>query len=96
VAKEAVLVNENDVVLALSENTGAYEELGAFAITLHPFDLQQQADALFAALTMDRGERRDRRRACEAIVRENDVAKWLREQLVDARRLQRANRSSRG
>jgi trehalose 6-phosphate synthase len=87
VAKEAVLVNENDGVLALSENTGAFEELGAFAVTLHPFDVQQQADALFAALSMERRERRDRQMACAAIVQENTVAKWLHEQMFDLRRL---------
>jgi trehalose 6-phosphate synthase len=49
VAKEAVVVNTRDGVLALSENTGAHQELGAFAVTLHPFDIQQQADALYQA-----------------------------------------------
>jgi len=86
VAKESVLVNERNGVLALSENTGAFEELGKFAVTLHPFDIQQQADALFAALTMDADERRERLEACAAVVRENDIAKWLREQLRDVRR----------
>jgi len=86
VAKESVLVNERDGVLALSENTGAFEELGEHAVTLHPCDIQQQADALFTALTMDREERRERLRACAAIVRENDIAKWLDEQLRDVRR----------
>ncbi|MDQ4095707.1 MAG: trehalose-6-phosphate synthase [Actinomycetota bacterium] len=86
VAKESVLVNERDGVLALSENTGAFEELGKFALTLHPFDIQQQADALFDALTMDAQERRERLEACAAVVRENDIAKWLREQLRDVRR----------
>jgi trehalose 6-phosphate synthase len=89
VAKEAVLVNENDGVLALSENAGAYEELGAFAVTLYPFDIQQQADALFVALSMDRRERRDRQKACATIVRENTVAKWLNEQMLDIRSLRR-------
>ena len=87
VAKEAILVNEQHGVLALSENTGAHEELGAFALTLHPFDLQQQADALFEALTMGAEERRDRHEASHAVVRENDVSKWLREQLADLDRL---------
>ena len=91
VAKEAALVNECDGVLALSENTGAFEELGQHAVALHPFDIQQQADALFEALTMDRAERRERRDACATIVRDNDVAKWLREQLVDVRRLRDAD-----
>ncbi|MGH8999005.1 MAG: alpha,alpha-trehalose-phosphate synthase (UDP-forming) [Acidimicrobiia bacterium] len=81
VAKEAVLVNERNGVLALSENTGAHAELGAFAVTLHPFDITQQAEALHQALTMDPAERKARRETCAAVVRENDVAKWLDEQL---------------
>jgi trehalose 6-phosphate synthase len=83
VAKESVVVNRRDGVLALSENTGAHQELGAFAVTLHPFDIQQQADALHEALTMDRGLRRARREAAAAVVEENDIAKWLDTQLTD-------------
>ena len=83
VAKEAVVVNRRDGVLALSENTGAHQELGAFAVTLHPFDIQQQADALHAALTMDRDLRRARREAAARVVEENDIAKWLTAQLSD-------------
>jgi trehalose 6-phosphate synthase len=83
VAKESIVVNDRHGVLALSENTGAHDELGAFAVTLHPFDLQQQADALYGALTMPGPERRDRREACARVVRQNDVAKWLEAQLAD-------------
>jgi len=83
VAKEAVVVNGRDGVLALSERTGAHQELGAFAITLHPFDIQQQADALHEALTMDRSLRRARREAAAAVVEENDITKWLSAQLTD-------------
>jgi trehalose 6-phosphate synthase len=83
VAKEAVVVNRRDAVLALSENTGAHQELGAFAVTLHPFDIQQQADALHAALTMDPALRRSRREAAATVVEENDIAKWLNAQLAD-------------
>ncbi|HEV8624469.1 MAG TPA: trehalose-6-phosphate synthase [Acidimicrobiia bacterium] len=86
VAKESIMVNRRDGVLALSENTGAYEELGAFAVTLHPFDIQQQADALYEALTMPAEERRDRRDACVKVVEQNDVAKWLQMQLADISR----------
>jgi trehalose 6-phosphate synthase len=83
VAKEAVVVNTRAMVLALSENTGAHQELGAFAVTLHPFDIQQQADALFAALTMDPAERRARRQAAATVVEANDITKWLTSQLLD-------------
>ncbi|HEX2048864.1 MAG TPA: trehalose-6-phosphate synthase [Acidimicrobiales bacterium] len=87
VAKEAVIVNQRDGVLALSENTGAHEEMGAFALTVNPFDIQQQADAFYAGLVMDPEERRERHAACEATVRGNDIDKWLSEQLADVRRL---------
>ena len=90
VAKEAALVSEGEGVLALSETAGAHEELGEFALTLYPFDVQQQADAIYAALTMDRQERRDRLASAARVVRENDVAKWLRDQLRDVAELQRA------
>jgi trehalose 6-phosphate synthase len=83
VAKEAVSVSRRDAVLALSENTGAHEELGAFAVTLHPFDVQQQADALYEALMMAPSKRRELREAAADIVRANDVAKWLAFQLAD-------------
>jgi len=83
VAKEAVSVSRRDAVLALSENTGAHEELGAFAVTLHPFDIQQQADGLYEALMMPPTQRRELREAAADIVRANDVAKWLAFQLAD-------------
>ena len=63
VSKEAVSVSRRDAVLALSENTGAHEELGAFAVTLYPFDIQQQADALHQALMMPATQRREMREA---------------------------------
>ncbi len=83
VAKEAVVVNERDMVLALSEATGAHGELGRFALTLHPFDVGQQADALHRALTMPRALRRDLREQAAAVVRHNDVGRWLQAQLDD-------------
>ncbi len=85
VAKEAVVVNQRDGVLALSENAGAHDELGAFALTLHPFDLQQQADAFYSALVMDAEERRERHAACVEVVEGNDIDKWLAKQLADVR-----------
>ena len=87
VAKEAVIVNQRQGVLALSENTGAHEEMGASALTLHPFDIQQQAAAFYEGLMMEAEERRERHEACVAIVRGNDIDKWLHEQLVDVREL---------
>ena len=83
VAKEAVLVNERDGVLLLSENAGAHEELGQHAITVYPFDIQQTADAMYEALTMDEEERKRRLQAAADEVRANDVERWLNRQLAD-------------
>jgi trehalose 6-phosphate synthase len=88
VAKEAMVVNRMDGVLVLSEHAGAYDELGAFALGVHPFDIGQQADALYRALTMPREERRARQQMCIDIVRTNDLDKWLRRQLDDIAEMQ--------
>jgi trehalose 6-phosphate synthase len=77
VAKEGPLVNERDGVLVLSENAGAHEELGEWAVTVNPFDVQGLADALFEALTLGAAERRRRAEALRAHVREHDVGAWL-------------------
>ena len=94
VAKEGVLLNERGGVLALSENAGAYEELGEFAVTLHPFDVQQQADAMFASLFMEREERERRLDGARAQVRANDVRKWLDDQLRDLDELRQGRRGT--
>jgi len=83
VAKEAVVVNTCDGVLLLSEGAGAEVELGHFAISVNPFDIEQQAVALWDALTMDEEERRARREACAAVVHRNDLRRWLHAQLAD-------------
>ena len=62
VAKEGPLVNEREGVSILSENTGAHEELGEFALSVNPFDIQELADSIHAALTMAPAERRRRAR----------------------------------
>ena len=51
IAKEGPLVNERNGVSLLSENTGAHEELADFALSVNPFDVQDQADAIHRALT---------------------------------------------
>jgi trehalose 6-phosphate synthase len=83
VAKEAVLANSRDGVLLLSENTGAHEELGDHALTVHPFDVQQQADAMYRALTMPAAQRHRMLVDAAQTVRDNDVERWLRRQIDD-------------
>jgi trehalose 6-phosphate synthase len=83
VSKEAPYMNVRDGVLVLSENAGSHEELGRWALSVNPFDVSGQADALYAALTMDPGERRRRIDAIRAHVGEHDVAAWGDAQLAD-------------
>lgn len=83
VAKEAALVNARDGVLILSENVGAFEEIGAFAIGVNPFDVEAQAQALFEALTMPPAERQARAAAIRHTINENDIGKWLDSQVAD-------------
>jgi trehalose 6-phosphate synthase len=83
VAKEAPLVNTRDGVLVLSENAGAHDELGDWALTVNPFDVSGQAEALYAALTMDERERTRRLEAIRAHVRTHDIASWIETQLED-------------
>ncbi len=87
VAKEAPFVNERDGVVVLSENAGAHEGLGDWTLTVNPFDIEGQAEALYQALTMPLEERRRRGAAMTKYVRENDVEKWSRDQLDDLDRL---------
>jgi trehalose 6-phosphate synthase len=83
IAKEAPLINERDGVLILSENTGAYDELKDHALCVNPFDIQELADAIHAALTMDAGERRRRIDGIRGHVREYDISRWISAQLAD-------------
>jgi trehalose 6-phosphate synthase len=83
VAKEAPAVNTRDGVLILSENTGAHEELGEFALTVNPFDIEEQAEAIHNALTMSPEERRRRATDLREIVEATDPGIWIDHQLED-------------
>ncbi len=89
VAKEAPLVNTRDGVLVLSENAGAYEELGEWAVAVSPFDIAGQAEALHRALTMDAAERGRRASAIREQVRAHDVTAWLDALLGDLEQVSR-------
>ncbi len=77
------MVNARAGVSILSENTGAHEELGEFALSVNPFDIQELADSLHAALTMPTDERRRRHQGLQAIITARDPGDWIDEQLRD-------------
>ncbi len=95
VAKEAPIVNVRDGVSLLSENTGAHEELGEFALSVNPFDVQELADSIHAALTMDPAERRRRADGLRRIITSRDPGDWVDEQVADIRAKARGEAATR-
>ena len=96
VAKEGPLLNENAGVSILSENTGAHDELGEFALSVNPFDIQELADSIHAALEMDPAERARRLAGLQAIVTARNPGEWLDEQLDDIAQEGRRRRPAAG
>jgi trehalose 6-phosphate synthase len=86
VSKEGPLVNERNGVSILSENTGAHEELGEYALSVNPFDIQEMADSIHAALTMAPEERERRMKGLQEIVTARDPGDWIDDQLADIRK----------
>jgi trehalose 6-phosphate synthase len=85
VAKEAPAVNEREGVVMLSENTGSHEEIGEVTLSVNPFDIQEQADVIHRALTMDREERALRAGRLREIVDGRDPGDWIDDQIADIR-----------
>jgi trehalose 6-phosphate synthase len=83
VAKEAPLVNTRDGVLVLSENAGVHEEIGQWALTINPFDIFGQAQAIYDAIQLSADERRARIEAIRKHLRANAVEAWIEAQLAD-------------
>ena len=78
-------MNTRDGVVMLSENTGAHEELGECTLSVNPFDIQEQADTMYRALTMDPEEKRLRAEHLRQVISERDPGSWVDEQLADIR-----------
>jgi trehalose 6-phosphate synthase len=90
IAKEGPLVNERNGVSLLSENTGAHEELADFSLSVNPFDVQDQADAIHRALSMSARERSWRAQGLKRIVTARDPGDWVDDQLADIERKRNA------
>ena len=76
-------MNTRDGVLMLSENTGSHEELADCVISVNPFDIQEQADSIYRALTMDAEERALRARRLKEIIFARNPGDWVDDQLAD-------------
>lgn len=71
----------------LSENTGSHEELYDYVITVNPFDIQAQADAIYRALTMPAEERHEWSQGLKEIIYSRNPGDWVDDQLRDIERL---------
>jgi trehalose 6-phosphate synthase len=83
VSKEGPLVNTRDGMIMLSENTGAHEEIGEASLSVNPFDVQEQADAIHTALTASPEERARRMARLQEIITASSPADWIDAQLAD-------------
>jgi trehalose 6-phosphate synthase len=92
VAKEAPAVNTRDGVLMLSENTGSHQELWDYVISVNPFDIEEQAQAIYRALTMPAEQRRAWSEGLKEIIYSRNPGDWVDDQLEDIERL-RASRA---
>ncbi|HEX2089545.1 MAG TPA: trehalose-6-phosphate synthase [Actinomycetota bacterium] len=83
VAKEGPVLNEKDGVLILSQNAGAFPEIGEHTIGIHPFDIEATAGALRSALEMDESERKRKLAELRGRVLAKTPKDWIRRQLQD-------------
>ena len=84
VAKEGPLVNERDGVLALSRESGVWDELGEDALEVNPFDVAGTADVLHRALSMPAGERATHAARLRERAEARTPKTWWAEQLAAA------------
>ncbi len=92
VAKEGPLINDRDGVLVLSEMAGASEQLGEYALSVCPTDLEGTVRTLYAALHMPHDERRRRAAALRRAVHEEDLTNWMERQFRDIMAFSRLGR----
>jgi trehalose 6-phosphate synthase len=84
VAKEGPLLNERHGVLALSRESGVWEELGEIALEVNPFDVVGTAGVMAAALAMDEPERAAHAAALRKKAASRSPRDWLDDQLLVA------------
>lgn len=85
VAKEGATVNRRDGVLALSPGAGAWDELGPYALEVHPFDITGTAAVLAAALDLPSAERASRAERLRAAAEARTPHDWFADLIRAAR-----------
>ncbi|MEU5975894.1 trehalose-6-phosphate synthase [Streptomyces sp. NPDC047315] len=81
VAKEIPVVSDEGCALVLSREAGAYEELGADAVTVNPYDITGTAEALHEALSLPDAERTERTERLATAATALPPRRWFLDQL---------------
>jgi trehalose 6-phosphate synthase len=84
VAKEGALLNDRKGVLALSRESGVWEELGRAALTVNPFDVAGTAEVLAEALALTPAEREAHATGVRRAATERTPRDWLDDQILAA------------
>jgi trehalose 6-phosphate synthase len=79
VAKEGPLVNRRDGVVCLSTEAGAFDELQPAVLAVHPYDLEQTANALHTALAMPDDAKREQASRLRELASSVTPASWLQD-----------------
>ena len=82
VAKEGPVLSRQGLGLVLSREAGAADELGADALLVNPFDLEQTAEAMHRSLVMAPAERAARSARMAAAASAMPPSAWLAAQLA--------------
>lgn len=95
VAKEFIASRyDEEGVLILSQFTGASKELTE-SLIVNPYNIDQCATALVAALEMPVTEQKERMRNMRGQINEYNVFRWAGKMLIDAARMRQQNRIER-
>ncbi|MGQ5636492.1 MULTISPECIES: alpha,alpha-trehalose-phosphate synthase (UDP-forming) [unclassified Streptomyces] len=88
VAKEVPVVSDEGCALVLSQEAGAYEELGPHAFAVNPYDVLETARALHEALSLPDAERAERSKRLADAATALPPARWFLDQLRALQELQ--------
>ncbi len=85
VAKEGPIVNERRGTLVLSRESGIHDELAEAVISVNPYDIQEQAEALAAALDRTDEQRTSAAAELRGLALRRTPAEWLSDQIDAAK-----------
>jgi trehalose 6-phosphate synthase len=83
VSKEGPFLNQNNGVLILSEEAGSHVELKDQVLSINPLDVDETAEAIHRAVTMNEEERTSKCRGLKELIQKNTLSDWISNQFRD-------------